>query len=298
MTAIRGNQHMVMMRAIVAFADPDGHPWDHLWTSDATGQIKAWKVPPAIGISPAAGTIGRNRALGSGSGASSSSSPTLLRSIMLPNGDAVCSMCHAQDGGVIVGCDGTLLKMHPQSLRELHRRPKAHRGRITAVTTAGENLLVTAAEDYTVAIWNLSLLVQHRVTYHTGKIHSLSVFRSVFLFSGGFDLRLCVYDLRARKVMGNVLWADKALSTIESVATDSICALCAVEKGPDAGVLWMASRDGILRVFELEMQASSLALVSPRSTGIGWVRTQPGRDSPSNASLLSRLSKARGSSGQ
>ncbi len=110
-----------------------------------------------------------------------------------------------------MGCDGSLLKLAPQTMRVLHRRSKVHRGKISAVVCAGDDLVITGSEDYSIQIWSLYLEKLHHVSFHTGKVHALAMHRDVFLLSGGFDLTLSLYDVRWRMLCGEKVTKQASL---------------------------------------------------------------------------------------
>ncbi len=104
-----------------------------------------------------------------------------------------------------------LLKLAPQTMRVLHRRNKAHRGKISAVVCAADDLVITGSEDYSIQIWSLYHLEKlHHVSFHTGKVHALAMHRDVFLLSGGFDLTLSLYDVRWRMLCGRKVTSRKS----------------------------------------------------------------------------------------
>lgn len=249
--------HSVMLRAIATVADDSG---ENLWTGDAAGMISSWKLTPT-------------------------SLATHAQSIVLPFGESVCSMIQVQDGGVVIGSDGTILKLAP-SLRQLHRRPQVHRGKISCIVTAQEDLIIAASEDYSISIWSLTLEQLHRITHHTGKIHALCVYNDAFLLSGGFDLSLCVYDLRSRLICGKKVWAEAPDIKLTKISTDSISTICVNR----SGCAYVASRDGSVQVFRLdsrlhqpnersqtsEVGESSLKLTKPRSASpSNWQNATP-----------------------
>jgi WD40 repeat protein len=245
-TSIQGQQHKIMMRA-AAVVKLDAE--ERLWTSDATGRINAWKLSTNTGARISA---------------------KLVDTITISGGDSVCSMTQAQDGGVILGCDGTLLKLSDRTMRELHHRPKVHRGKITCVVVAQEDLVVTGSEDYSVSIWNLTLEHLHKVVYHSGKIHALSVFQDAFLLSGGFDLTFCVYDLRSRMSCGKRMWATGAETGVAECVIDSISSICC---DTGAAFAWVAARDGSLRLWRLGLEQDTPAAVGSPT----WIRRQPNK---------------------
>lgn len=133
---------------------------EHLWTSDTEGQLNSWDfsqvdaqtVPPYVGHPPRATT-------------------------RLPNGEAVCSLCQASDGSVIGGCDGSLVKLHPVSMKVLRRVPRAHRSRINAVVCAQDEVL-SGSEDHSIAVWNYKVRKKTDVAWTLCRL-LLTFFRSL-----------------------------------------------------------------------------------------------------------------------
>ncbi len=216
--------------------------------------------------------------------------------------EPICSMCQIQDMGVVIGTDSSLFKLHPLTLKPLRHRPKAHRGRITSVLSFNDTL-VTASDDYSIAIWTLRLELVHRVLIHTGKVHALTILPNIkYLFSGGFDLRLCVYDLASKAAV----WPDTALLELKNVSTDSVAAIAAFSGVSTAGAaapsatsaplgsLWITTRDGRLKIWHIESRPSSPAAASPASPS--WIRRKPersgARDVTPSSPLRTRVSSA------
>ncbi len=196
--------------------------------------------------------------------------------------------------GVVVGTDSSLFKLHPLTLTTLRHRSKAHRGRITSVLSFNDTL-VTASDDYSIAIWSLRLELVHRVLIHTGKVHALTILPNYcYLFSGGFDLRLCVYDLASKAV-----WPDKALLELTNVSTDSVAAVAAYSSGigvstagaaAPLGSLWMTTRDGRLKIWHIESRSSAgAASVAASPASPSWIRRKPERSGARDATPSSPL---------
>ncbi len=107
---------------------------------------------------------------------------------------------------------------------------------------------------------DLKLDLLHRISIHQGKVHALTLFGTDhhFLLSGGFDLKLCLYNVTSTatnlKSGGDRLWPESAAFELSNSTSDSITAIVALGNGAgqsETQNAWVASRDGHIQILAI-----------------------------------------------
>jgi len=190
---------------------------EFIWIGDSSGRVEVWLI------------VAKNNTI------------QWHTAIALPSSaDHISSMIQHPDQGVIIGADRTLIKLHPQSLRELHRNCDAHDGRINCLSLRDQDI-ISASNDASIGIWNYKLDPIRRLRFHDGPIFSIALFDEAKLLATGGSCR--------RMYLTKV----DALDPIVPVASvfahcDAICSMI----GDGHCLLWSASADGQLKLWNLE----------------------------------------------
>jgi len=101
------------------------------------------------------------------------------------------------DGSIVFAADTMLAKLSPRTLQELHKQPRAHRSHISSLVCCPvDGTIVTSSFDNAIGVWSYKLDPIIKLQYHDAKLQAVDLLGDSLLVSGGFDLRLCLFDMR------------------------------------------------------------------------------------------------------
>jgi len=247
---------LLVVHVVAEASDDPSSKQETLWTADVAGKMNIWHVK-------------------------SKGECLLLKSENIIS-DAIFALCQHRDGAVMVAAETTLLKLHPKTHLELHRRPHAHTSRINALV-AFEDVVISASTDVTICIWNYKLDALCTLRYHRSKINTLCLAASV-LVSGSFDKSICFINLQ--ELLATLpKTVDRPSAFVVDAHTDSINSLSYC-----CGKLWSGSVNGQLNIWDIGISSLTTA---GRSSSPGWTRSRAlsrsssGRDSLESSSSSS-----------